>query len=72
MILSYELFVTGVCVIPERHQHAVYRWFTGGYSSRTLELTQAYRPEGPADSGGSTCSVRIHQSSYKICTAEYV
>lgn len=72
MIRSYYVFVTGVCVVPERHQHAVHWWFVGGYSGRTLELTQANRPEGPADCGCPTCSVRIHQASSKIYTAEYV
>lgn len=62
--LTIHFFVAGVCVISERLQHAVHWWFAGGYSGRTLELTQAYRPGGPADSGGSTCSVRLHAASY--------
>lgn len=59
MTLSCCLFVTGVRVVLERHQHAVYRWFAGGYSRRTLELTQADCAEGPAVSRRSTCSVRL-------------
>lgn len=49
----------GLCAVPERLQHVIYRWAVGCYCCREVEATQEDCPLCPACSWGEAITVRL-------------